>query len=110
VLHHDVLLPAGGRIVSGGVDGAGALSIVFDRFATDPAGFNAVASKPNKAPPCATVLRAATGRIFCFSRYGNGIAASFEASDLRYMILSTDQPGRPPLGKDDAARLVALYG
>jgi hypothetical protein len=60
--------------------------------------------------PCPTILRAATGRTFCFVRYDNGIAASFQASDIRYVILSTDRPGHPPLGKEDASAIVALYG
>ncbi len=50
------------------------------------------------------------GRTVCFTRYGNGIAASFQACELRYLILSTDQLGYPRLSKHDASALVALYG
>jgi hypothetical protein len=44
------------------------------------------------------------------ARPQRGSPAAFEVDDLRQVIISTDQPGRPPLGQLDASAIVALDG
>jgi hypothetical protein len=99
LLGHQVVVPAGDQLTEGGVSGT-MLGLEF-KDSTSPVVFSVFIRQPkppeselsgSRCPSPGRLLRASSGRQFCYSTANNAVAADFLAGPLHYRVFGLPPP------------------